>query len=232
MDFSVVVPVYHESGRINSLIDHIWSRAGQSGHDVEIIVVDGSPLAETVSAITCQDVKKMVSFPGRGTQMNVGAEAASGDVLVFLHADTLLPPSAFSLVSSLLEDPSVCGGAFDLGIDDGCKVFRLIERMANLRSKLSRIPYGDQAIFVRSCVFSSIGGYRNIPIFEDVDLMRRIKAAGLELGFIESPVLTSARRWQREGVLRTTFRNWLILAGYFAGFSPEFLERFYRREVS
>ncbi len=232
MEFSVVVPVYQECGRINSLIDHIRAQAGKSGHDVEIIVVDGSPLAETVSAIKCENVKKVISSPGRGTQMNAGVEVASGEVLVFLHADTLLPPSAFSLISRLLEDPFVCGGAFDISIDDGRKVFRLIERTANLRSRLSCIPYGDQAIFVRSCVFSSIGGYCNIPIFEDVDLMRRIKAAGLELGFIDSPVVTSARRWQREGVLRTTFRNWLILAGYFAGFSPCFLERFYRREVS
>ncbi|HDQ92710.1 MAG TPA: glycosyltransferase [Synergistetes bacterium] len=232
MDYSVIVPVYHESTGINSLIDHVRSLAGQRGQKAEIIVVDGSPLAETVSAIKRDDVKKMVSSPGRGTQMNAGAEAASGEVLVFLHADTRLPPSAFSLVSSLLEDPAVCGGAFDLGIDDDRKFYRVIERMANLRSRLTRIPYGDQTIFLRSCVFSSIGGYRNIPIFEDVDLMRRIKAAGLQLGFIDSPVVTSARRWQREGILRTTFRNWLILAGYFAGFSPGFLERFYRREAS
>ena len=159
--------------------------------------------------------------------MNTGAAAASGRILLFLHADTTLPGNAFSLAERLLEDGHLAGGAFDLALDEPAPVFRLIGRAASLRSRLTRVPYGDQAIFVRAGLFRSLGGYREIPLFEDVDFMRRLKRGNLAIGFIDSPVVTSARRWKKEGVVRATLRNWALGAAYLAGVSPERLAGFY-----
>jgi hypothetical protein len=149
-------------------------------------------------------------------------------VLVFLHADSRLPPAAFSLIAGALDDPKVVGGAFDLAIDSGGFAFRLIERAASLRSRLTRIPYGDQAIFLRRGYFHEIGRYRDIPLMEDVDLMRRIRRRGDRICILSERVLTSARRWQKEGALYCTLRNWTIFTLYTLGVSPERLVRFYR----
>lgn len=159
--------------------------------------------------------------------MNAGAALAVADILIFLHADTRLPPQAFSLIDEVMNRGDFVGGAFDLSIDSNRSIYRFISRAASLRSRLTRIPYGDQAIFVRKGYFNTIGRYPGIPLMEDVAFMRKIKKAGGKIGFISTPIVTSARRWEQEGILYATLRNWLLLSAYFLGVSPDKLPRYY-----
>ncbi len=223
---SVIIPVLHEAGRINDIIGHL--RALPADQEPEIIVVDGSPAEETLRAISHDRVIALASPPGRGTQMNRGAAQAAGEVLLFLHADTFLPVNAFELISGALRDKAVVGGAFDLGILTERRIFRITERYVALRTRLTRVPFGDQAIFLRKDRFDRIGGYREIPIMEDVELLSRIRKRGDIIRILPAKVMTSPRRWEREGVLYATLRNWMLQLAYMAGVAPEKLARWYR----
>ena len=171
----------------------------------------------------------LTTDPGRAIQMNRGAERATGSILLFLHGDTLLPPSAFSKISSVMSDPSVTAGAFSLGIITDNPLIKLIARFTTLRSHLTRTPYGDQAIFIRKELFMRIGGFREIPILEDLELMRRLRKGGYRIRLLRDRVRTSARRWEREGVMMGTLRNWYIKTRYLCGTPPEELVSYYRR---
>lgn len=160
--------------------------------------------------------------------MNAGAAIAAGEVLIFLHADTTLPRRAIELIDGVMTRPTLIGGAFDLRIGSERLILKIIARIASLRSRLTRIPYGDQAIFIRRDYFDRLGGYPGIPLMEDVALMRRIKRAGGWIGFIAEPVITSARRWEQEGILYTTLRNWLLLSAYLLGRAPDKLVKHYK----
>lgn len=224
--FSIIIPVLHEADRINQMIDHIHSR--NHGKNYEIIVVDGAPEKDTLSAIHIRpDVKTIASEKGRAKQMNAGASVARGDILVFLHADTLLPERALESIDSALRDGKYIGGAFDLGIDSDKTIFKIISFMASLRARLTQIPYGDQAIFIRREYFDKVNGYPDIPLMEDVALMRRLKREGYKISILPDRVITSSRRWKREGVLYTTLRNWIISMLYILGVPVEKLKRFY-----
>jgi rSAM/selenodomain-associated transferase 2 len=223
MKISVIIPVLREEAVINDAITRIRAMDGA----VEIIVVDGSPQGATLEAISGDHAKRVVSEKGRARQMNQGARTALGDILLFLHADTELPPDAFGSISSVMQDGSLVGGAFDLGIGEKGLPFRLIESIASFRSRLTRIPYGDQAIFLTRDYFTKLDGYKEIPLMEDVELMRRVKAAGGKICIIRKRVKTSARRWKREGVLRCTARNWTIMLLYLLGVAPERLAAWY-----
>jgi len=222
----VIIPVYCESAVINKTITIVRLRRG--GETAEIIVVDGQAEGETVAAIRDNAVRKLRSEKGRGGQLNRGAAIAAGDVLLFLHADTVLPPAAFERIAEAMRDEGCVGGAFNLRIDSRRAGFRVIETVASLRSRLTRIPYGDQAIFIRASYFRTLGGFREIPIMEDVDLMRRIKRKGGRIVIFREPVITSARRWEKEGLVFGTIRNWFLMTLYLCGVSPERLARFYR----
>jgi len=223
---SIIIPVLNEEARIAETIDHIRSLA--DGKAAEIIVVDGDPAGGTLRAIPDGACRKLLSEPGRGRQLNRGGGAASGEILLFLHADTKLPPDALVSIGEALRDPTPAGGAFDLAIDSPRRAFRLIERVASLRTRLTRIPYGDQAIFLRSSWFRSLGGYRDIPIMEDVDLMRRLKRSGGRIAILPERVVTSARRWEQEGILTTTLRNWSLVTLFLLGVDAGRLARWYR----
>lgn len=224
--FSVIIPVLHEATGINDLLGHL--RQLDAARQCEILVVDGSADKDTLMSITGSDVIGLASPPGRARQMNAGAAVASGDVLIFLHADTRLPADALLLISRAMTGSAYWGGAFSLGTSSGKWIYRLIARTASWRSRLTRIPYGDQAIFIRRDDFRNLGGYPVIPIMEDVALMRQIKKRGGKITIIPHPVATSPRRWEREGVLCATLRNWLLLAAYLLGRPPEKLARYYR----
>jgi rSAM/selenodomain-associated transferase 2 len=190
-------------------------------------VVDGARSRNTLRAISNQHIIKAGSPVGRGIQMNKGVRIAKGAVVLFLHADTFLPADAFRLVLAATNKSGFVGGAFDLGIRSDKKIFRIYETVVWFRSRLTSVPYGDQAIFLKRSYFKKIGGFKNIPLMEDVELMRRIRHLGGRLYFIPSKVQTSARRWQREGLLYCTLRNWVLLAMYSMGGAPEKLVRFY-----
>lgn len=160
--------------------------------------------------------------------MNAGAQRASGDLLLFLHADTILPPGGIRTLLETMGPSGRVGGAFDLDIASNRPALRLIARMGSLRSRVTRIPYGDQGIFIRRAAFQALGGFSDIPLMEDVDLMRRIKRRGWPILILPLRVRTSPRRWEREGIVYGTLRNWTLILLYLTGVSPDRLARYYR----
>ncbi|MGA2331051.1 MAG: TIGR04283 family arsenosugar biosynthesis glycosyltransferase [Syntrophales bacterium] len=223
--FSFIIPVWNEEQIISRTIEHVISL--HASGSAEIIVVDGDPAGRTIKAVRHMGVKTAISEKGRGRQMNLGAALAEGEILIFLHADTLLPPEALELIEAAVADGSCIAGAFDLAVDSERPVFRLIEKAASFRSRVTRIPYGDQTIFIRKRDLRDLGGFRDIPIMEDVEFMQRIKKRKGKICIIGRAVRTSPRRWEKEGVVYTTLRNWLILSLYLFGVRPEKLIRFY-----
>jgi rSAM/selenodomain-associated transferase 2 len=221
---SIIVPVLRESAGINDLITHLRRQAGD---EAEIIVVDGDFAGTTTNVVKDAGVLKLVARRGRANQMNHGASIAGGEALLFLHADTLLPENGLSSIRKVLEDRRVVVGAFDLGFETDQKIYKITELYARLRTRLTRVPFGDQAIFIRRDYFRRIGGYRDIPIMEDVDLMKRIRKEGGRIAIIPDKVRTSPRRYEREGVLFCTFRNWLLQFLYAWGVPPERLAKWY-----
>ena len=224
--FSIIVPVFHEGERINDLIESL--NRLDSDQYLEIIVVDGSQERDTLKAIHSNRVINISSEQGRAKQMNAGALVAKGEILIFLHADTELPLQALHKIDSLMERREYVGGAFDLGIKSDKLIFRVIEILASLRSRLNQIPFGDQAIFIRKEYFDQIGGYKEIPLMEDVELMRRIKKSENKIWIFYDRVMTSPRRWEKEGVIYCTLRDWTLQTLYFLGLPPNRLSRFYK----
>jgi rSAM/selenodomain-associated transferase 2 len=158
--------------------------------------------------------------------MNAGAQVASGDVFLFLHADTVLPANFVEVISRALACPAVVGGRFDVRLDSAGWIFRMIETLINFRSRLTHIATGDQGIFIRRAVFLQLGGYPEIPLMEDLELSKKMKQAG-EVACLQERVITSARRWQRNGVLRTVLLMWVLKLCHYVGVSPARLKAFY-----
>ncbi len=216
MNISVIVPVFREAKTINAFLENVQTVFPAPAH--EIIVVDGSPEGDTLAAVALPRVKKIHSGRGRARQMNRGAAMARGEILLFLHADTLLPGDAPELITNLLSgDKDLVGGAFSLGIDDDRIPLKIIECFANLRSRMTRVPYGDQSIFLRKDYFERVGGFRDIPIMEDLELMTRIRKQGSRIHILKQKSVTSSRRWKKEGIAICTLRNWLLRLLYHIG---------------
>ncbi len=199
--------------------------AGAAG--AEVIVVDGGSADRSLEEARPRCGLLLSAPRGGARQMNVGAAAAHGDILAFVHADTLVPPSFAADIRQALADPAVVGGRFDIELDDPASLLRLIAWLISVRSRISRTGTGDQAIFVRSDVFERLGGYREIELCEDLDFARRLKRAG-RVACLRSRVVTSARRWRDNGVWTTVARMWLVRLGFLAGMSPALLERLYK----
>jgi len=223
---SVIIPVFCEEHVIGPLLDDLRMRVLRT--KAEILVVDGDPQQRTLDALAGRDVVGVASAAGRARQMNLGAGQARGGVLLFLHADTRLPPAADTAIFRSLENPAIVGGAFRLAIDSPIPALALIAAAANLRNRVTRAPYGDQAIFLRRERFMEVGGYANLPLMEDLDLMHRIRRRGWPITLLPEPASTSGRRWEREGVWRCTLRNWGIRLLYHCGVPAARLARLYR----
>jgi rSAM/selenodomain-associated transferase 2 len=192
-----------------------------------MILIDGGSDDGTMQvAVRFPDLRALAGPRGRARQMNAGAREARGDVILFLHADTRLPDGALEAVSAALDDQRVIAGRFDVCFDSPRLVFRMIAFFMNLRSRLSGISTGDQAIFVRRSVFESIGGYPDIPLMEDIELCRRLKRHG-RLAALRPRVTASARKWEREGALRTMALMWALRFLYMVGVPPARLHRWY-----
>ncbi len=224
---SIVVPVLHEETSIDESIRRI-RELNADGRTPEIVIVDGDPSAGTIKRIRQEGCIAATSEPGRAVQMNRGAALTTGDILLFLHADTFLPADALPLIRACLEDDRFVGGAFDLGIASDRSLFRITEWYVRLRTRVTRVPFGDQVIFLRRAYFERIGGYRNIPIMEDVEIMTRIRKRGDRVCIIPEKVMSSARRWEKDGIIRGTLRNWMLQVLYLLGAAPERLARYYR----
>jgi rSAM/selenodomain-associated transferase 2 len=225
MKISVIIPVLHEREKINEILDSIKSIAADVPY--EMIVVDGDTSGDTIAHISDSSVITLTTPRGRALQMNAGAAKACGDILLFLHADTLLPQKAFPKIITALSNSSFIGGAFDLKIQNHRWIFRIIGRAASWKHRLTRVPYGDQAIFMLRRYFENIGGYAGIPLMEDVELMRRVKRQGGRIIVLPDAVTTSSRKWETDGVFYTIIRNWIIQVLYLFGMSARRLIKHY-----
>ncbi|MEH2322501.1 MAG: TIGR04283 family arsenosugar biosynthesis glycosyltransferase [Nostoc sp.] len=221
---SIIIPTLNEAGNIKKAI-----ATTQPNTNIEVIVVDGGSSDDTVAIAQSLGVKVISSSPGRAVQMNTGAVAATGKILLFLHADTCLPTGFDDMVRTALQQPGTVAGAFKLRIDASLLSLRWVEWGINVRSHFYQMPYGDQAIFLTKAVYQQIGGFPQLPIMEDFELMRRLKRIG-RIIIIPTPVITSARRWLQKGVFKTTLLNQIVIIAYLLGVSPERICRWYRRE--
>jgi len=226
MLLSVVVPTLDEEAAIAAAL--AAARAELATGD-ELIVADGGSTDRTVAIARSCGALVVESVRGRGRQMNAGAAAAGGELLLFLHADTRLPAGWREGLESVLAAPEVCWGRFDIEFDQGGWLLQLIARLISARSRLFRSATGDQAIFVRSADFHAVGGYRHAHLFEDVDLARTLRARG-RMGIPPGRAVTSARRWRNRGVWATTLRMWTLKTLYLCGVPVERLERHYGEE--
>ena len=218
---SIIIPVLNEARTIKETL-----ASTDPSTNVEVIVVDGGSLDDTVQVAQSLGIKVLSSSTGRACQMNAGAKAATGEILLFLHGDTQLPPKFDAMIRTALESPIMnyekvpIAGAFALRIDAPFLSLRLIERGVNWRSHFLQMPYGDQAIFLKAEIFHEIGSFPKLPIMEDFELMRRLRRRG-RLVIIPVPVITSARRWLQNGVIKTTLMNQIIILAYLLGVPPE-----------
>jgi rSAM/selenodomain-associated transferase 2 len=221
---SVVVPVLEEAGALPALLDHLSALPG----DFEVVVSDGGSTDGTGEIARRHPLApRVVDAPrGRARQMNVGAMAARGEMLVFLHADTRLPRSAYDALAGALSDPWVAGGNFALRFEGGRVFARALGAWYAAQRRLG-IYYGDSAIFLRASAFAALGGYRPLEIMEDYDLVRRLERHG-RTRCLPGPAVTSARRWERMGVARTVL-SWVAIRWLFVtGVAPARLARLYR----
>jgi rSAM/selenodomain-associated transferase 2 len=221
MRISVIVPVFNEEKNIAVTLEEL-----QRLKPDEMILVDGGSSDATREICQRFGVELYLSRPGRAAQMNFGAQRARGDVLLFLHADTRLPLSAFDEIRTALRDRKVLGGRFDLQLNNPRPLLKLIGFMISLRSRLSKVGTGDQAIFVRREIFQELGGYPDIPLMEDVAFSRALKRRG-SVACLRSRVVSSARRWEVDGIWRTVLKMWTLKALYLLGISPVRLKRYY-----
>ena len=223
MLISVIVPTLNEEATLAATLRQL------AGHpSVELIVVDGGSADRTVEIAQRFTPYVFVTAPGRAQQMNLGARHATGDILLFLHADTFLLPGALDEIQRRIIAEGAVGGAFDLRLDSPRRLCQFVARVSNRRSRLLRLPYGDQGIFVWRQVFDVLGGFPDVPIMEDIGFARRLRRAG-RITFIASGLVSSARRWNANGVLTTTLVNWWVTLLFFLRVPPLKLRRTYNR---
>lgn len=220
---SIIIPTLNEERQLPVLLSLLQGR-----QDLEIIVADGGSTDRTLGIASEYKVKSVSSSGGRGPQQNAGARIATGDILMFLHSDTILPEHFRESVETLLNLHGTAAGVFPLKINAAGRTYRLIERAANLRSRLLGLSYGDQVLFMRRNIFIRAGGFPDQPLLEDLGLVSHLKRFG-RIRIAPQPVLTSARRWERLGPWQTTLFNQCILAGYLLGMDPRTLARLYYR---
>jgi rSAM/selenodomain-associated transferase 2 len=221
MNISVILPVLNEEQSIRGTLQSLIRL-----EPYEIVVVDGGSRDRTVEICKRFALEVIFAERGRARQMNVGARHASGDVLLFLHADTRLPQSALNDIAAALSDSRYLGGRFDVELEGTHWMLKIIGALINYRSRATKIATGDQALFVRRDIFDHVGGYQEIALMEDIALCRTLKRLG-RLACLRSRVVTSARRWERDGVWRTILKMWTLKLCYLAGISPVRLKQYY-----
>ena len=215
---SIIIPVYHESN-INIFLNNLPTAD-------EVIVVDGDERT-SLDLIQNSHICKLSSKKGRANQMNEGAKYATSDILLFLHADTLLPHNALAHMKEVLKEEDIVAGAFDLDFKTQKKSLKFIAKVASWRSRKTRLPYGDQAIFIKKEIFERVGGYENIALMEDVNLMQKLKKKKLKIKILNQKVLTSPRKYEQNGIIFNVLKNWLLISLYFLGVNPNKLAKLY-----
>ncbi|HEY3197403.1 MAG TPA: TIGR04283 family arsenosugar biosynthesis glycosyltransferase [Nitrospirales bacterium] len=223
MSISVIIPTLNEAPAIEDTLNRLRHPAFS-----EILIVDGGSQDETLAraARTSPKARLLSSPKGRARQMNNGAAASTGEILLFLHADTLLPATAADDITAALQDSRIIGGRFDIRLDTDTGWLWGVSRLMNLRSRITSIATGDQALFVRKPVFLAVGGFPDIPIMEDIAFTRQLKQKG-RIAALHSCVITSARRWARHGPIRTILLMWALRLLFFLGVPPARLKQWY-----
>ncbi|WP_373480179.1 TIGR04283 family arsenosugar biosynthesis glycosyltransferase [Geminocystis sp.] len=224
MEISVVIPVINEEKNLIKILSSF-----EKNLEIEFIFVDGGSKDNTVNLIKKAGFKVILSpILRRSYQMNLGAKQAKGRVLLFLHGDTILPFNYKKIILNTLQKKQFIAGAFRLKIDNIKPLFRLLETLVNWRSQYLSLPYGDQGIFIKREVFESIKGFSDIEIMEDFELIKKVKKIG-KIYITKEAVITSSRRWDKLGILKTTIINQIIIMGYYLKVNPEKLAIFYRQ---
>ena len=222
---SIIIPVLNEAERLGDSLQSLQALRGR-GH--EIIVVDGGSVDGTIDQIEGRADRVLETSAGRSVQMNAGARVASGEVLWFLHADSLVPPDADRRLLDALSDRERSWGRFDVAFSGRGAPFRMIATMMNIRSRLTGIATGDQGIFVTRRAFLEVGGFPSIALMEDIAISRALKRIGRPL-CLRQTLVTSSRRWEQVGVLRTIVLMWSLRLAYALGIDPARLARLYQR---
>ena len=219
MRVSIIIPILDEASILPRLFENLQSLAA------EIIFVDGGSTDGSTTLVCDAGYHCAEASVGRAIQMNAGAAIAGGDILLFHHADSLLPRGCLNSVRRAIENGCV-GGSFRLQLDTSRPLLRVVGFMITLRSRLAGVSTGDQGMFLTRAAFDELGGFTEQPIFEDVDMSLRLQSIG-RVCQLCPPMLTSSRRWETQGVYRTVFRMWALRALYYAGVSPKRLTRYY-----
>lgn len=225
MSISIIVPMLNEASNLKRLIKTLNALTPPP---CEVIFVDGGSQDNSYQIAVSSGFIALKSLQGRAQQQNTGAAVATGQILLFLHADTLLPNDALLNVENALYSPHIWG-RFDVRLASSLTMLRVVERMINIRSRWSGIATGDQAIFVLKRFFTQIGGFPIQPLMEDIELSKRLKAIQHPICLRQS-VLTSARRWEKRGVWRTIVLMWRLRFLYWFGVSPQKLAKAYQHE--
>lgn len=223
MKLSIIIPSLNEGDNITPTLQSIHKL---SKHPYEIILVDGGSQDNTLDIAKSHVDTVIHSEKGRALQMNNGARHASGNILWFLHADSVIPDNADDLIYQALQANSYEWGRFDIQLSGSMRVFRVIERLINLRSRLTKISTGDQGIFVSRNLFEKINGYSNIPLMEDIELSHRLKKLSSP-ACLNQAIITSSRRWEKNGIIRTVLLMWYLRFAYSIGVPAEKLNRRY-----
>jgi rSAM/selenodomain-associated transferase 2 len=219
---SVVIPTLNEAEALPGLLDDLAAVPSA----IEVIVADGASADATAALARVRGARVVASPRGRGSQLRAGAALASGRVLAFLHADARLNAAARGALARLAALPDGVACAFALGIAAPGRRYRVVEWGTALRSRLARLPYGDQGLVLTRATYEAVGGFPALPLMEDVAIVRMLRRTG-ELRILAERVLVSPRRWERDGVMRRSLANWLLLGAYLAGVSPSRLRRAY-----
>ncbi|TLS66152.1 glycosyltransferase [Mariprofundus erugo] len=220
---AVVVPLLNERTVLPALLEHLSTLGAD-----ELIIVDGGSTDGSCDFLAASGVCWITSAAGRSTQMNAGSALCTSDILLFIHADTVIDSGHIMAVRKAIAAPDIVGGRFDLHLSGSHPFFRIIERMINLRSRLSGISTGDQCMFVRRAVFEQLGGFAAIPLMEDIDLSRRLKRTG-RIACLRTQVITSSRRWEQHGIFTTMVRMWWLRLLFWSGVPADRLAQMYRQ---
>jgi rSAM/selenodomain-associated transferase 2 len=223
MRFSIIMPVLNEEAVLERQLIYLMGQCARQ--DYELLLVDGGSSDGTV-AIAQRYARVLTSPRGRATQMNAGAAAANGDVLIFLHADTQLPDDAFWAIEKVLASSKIVGGAFRVCFNCDQWPYRLVAFTTNLRSRVRTLFTGDQAYFIRRTSFQAVGGYPDQPLMEDLEIIVRLRKIG-KVVLLPQYVTTSARRHEKIGLLRSVLFMWYLRTLYRFGVSPAQLHRMY-----
>jgi len=227
---SVVVPTWNERERLPALLDSLgFFPGGARTDDVpdEVLITDGASTDGTRELARARGARTVTGARGRGAQLARGAREARGEVLWFLHADVVVRAGSVAALRRAFADRALRACGVRQCIDDGAPIYRLIERAANRRVRLGRV-YGDSGLAVRREEYEAVGGFRPLPVFEDLDLSRRLRRRGRIRLVDGAEACVSSRRWAREGPLRRTVKNWILTGAYTLGVAPERLARYYR----